>query len=131
MKKLFFIAIAISVFTLKAVSQNPDLKPSKQQKAQIKAEQDSLLDATLKAIDLTNDQADQVKQTLKDATKKSSDLKKADTLTMEQKAAQKDAITAEKNSKLKQIMGADKYRQWNAIRKQQKEQTQTSFDPNF
>lgn len=131
MKKIIFTAIVISAFTISAYSQKPDLKPSKQQKADIKAEQDSLLNETLNQLDLSKDDAKQVKQILKDATKKSSDLKKDTTLTIEEKAAKKEEITAEKNAKLKQLMGAEKYRQWNAIRKQQKEQTQSNFDPNF
>jgi hypothetical protein len=122
MKKIIFTTIAIIAFTIATQAQMDQFnKPTKEEKAAAKAQQEQQLNDALKQIGLNDDQATQVKTALKDAAKKGSDLKKDTTLNDDQKAAKKAEIDTEKNDKLKQIMGTDGYRQWNALRKKNKE----------
>src|ERR1700735_3818865 len=111
MKKIIFTIIAICAFTIIANAQftTEDNKPTKEDKANAKAQQDQQLNDALQQIGLTDDQATQVKNALKDAMQKSNQLKKDTTLTDDAKATKKEEINNEKNDKLKQIMGADKY----------------------
>jgi hypothetical protein len=122
MKQIILTAIAIGAFTIATQAQMDQFdKPTKEEKASMKAKQEQQLNDALKQIGLNDDQATQVKNALKDAAKKGSDLKKDTTLNDDQKAAKKTEIDTEKNDKLKQIMGTDGYRQWNALRKKNKE----------
>ncbi len=131
MKKIILTAIAFNIFTLATQAQTPvDSKPTKEEKAAAKARQEQQLNETLQQLGLNDDQATQVKNALNDAAQKSSALKKDTTLTDDQKAAKKTEIDTEKNDKLKQIMGADKYRQWNALRKKNKEVNMGTLGPD-
>ncbi len=130
MKKIIFTTIAIITFSIVANAQTkPDTKFSKEDKAAWKAKQDQELNDAIKETGLTDDQANQIKRVLKDASKKSSELKKDTTLNEDAKATKKEEINTEKNDKLIQIMGDDKYKQWNAIRKRQKEQNMLPAPP--
>src|SRR5882757_6783620 len=123
MKKLFLTAIAISAFFIVTNAQTtPDAKPSKEDKAMMKARMEDQMNDAIRQLGLTDDQGNQVKDVMKDAGIRSNELKKDTTLNDDAKAAKKEEINSEKNDKLKQIMGADKFKQWNAIRKKQKEQ---------
>jgi Spy/CpxP family protein refolding chaperone len=123
MKKLIFTAIAISAFTIVTNAQTmPDNKSSNDEKAMMKAKFDEQLNENIKELGLTDEQGNQVKDVMKDASKRSSELKKDTSLNEEAKATKKEEINNEKNDKLKQIMGSEKYKQWNLIRKKQKEQ---------
>ena len=88
----------------------------------MKAKMDIQINDAIKQVGLTDEQGTQVKDILKDAQKRSSELKKDTSLNEEVKAVKKEEINSEKNDKLKQMMGAQKYKEWNAIRKKQKEQ---------
>jgi hypothetical protein len=130
MKKVFFITIAICAFTIVAQAQTTDDKPTKEEKANAKAQQDQQLNDALHQIGLTDDEATQVKNILKDALQKSNQVKKDTTLNDDEKTAKKEAINNEKNDKLKQVMGADRYRQWNAVRKRNKELNMGPLGPD-
>jgi hypothetical protein len=131
MKKVIFTTIVFcSLFIIGKGQSFSDDKPSKQEKADMKAKQDQQLNDALQELKLTDDQATQVKQALNDALKKSNDLKKDTSLSDDARAAKKDEINSEKNDKLKQIMGPDKYRQWNAIRKRNKELNMGPLGPD-
>jgi len=122
MKKIIITALALSALTFTTYAQSElNSKPTKEDKAAAKAKQEQQLNEALQQIGLNDDQAAQVKNALNEASQKSSALKKDTTLTDDEKAAKKSEIDTEKNDKLKQVMGADKYRQWNALRKKNKE----------
>jgi len=130
MKKIIFTAFAMNVFFIAANAQTPaDAKSSKEDKAMMKAKMDEQVNDAIKELGLTDDQGNQVKDVMKDAAKRSNELKKDTTLNDDAKAAKKEDINSEKNDKLKQIMGADKFKQWNAIRKRQKEQNMPATPP--
>ncbi len=123
MKKIILTAFAFVACTIAVNAQTTDAaKPamSKEEKAKAKAKQEEDLTATLKELALSDDQSKTVRDILADATKKSNELK-AKSLTDAEKDAEKQKINEEKNGKLKELMGKEKYSQWNAIRKRQKE----------
>ncbi|UAY52760.1 hypothetical protein [Ferruginibacter albus] len=127
MKKLLLTAIAITTLSIVTHAQDaPSNGMSKEQKAQMKAKKEQDLNDAIKELGLTDDQATQVKTVLQDAMQKSKAIKDDTSLSDADKATKKDEINNEKNDKLKQIMGADKFKQWSAIRKRQKDQGGTS-----
>jgi len=81
----------------------------------------------LKEVGLSEDQIQQVKLVNTEAGKKSSEIKKHDSLSDEAKKEKNKEVNAEKTKKLKEIMGADKFKQFNDIRKKQKEAAQTQM----
>jgi hypothetical protein len=125
MKKLFLLSIAFAAITISASAQTEvaaqQVKLSKEEKAKIKAKQDEDLKMALVETGLTEDQIRQVKETLDAASKKSTELKNNTSLSEDAKADEKKKINDEKNCRLKEIMGKEKYHQWNEIRKKQKE----------
>lgn len=129
MKKIFLTAIAICAITIATNAQTTGTMPSKEDKAKMKAQREQEVNDAIKEVGLTDDQAAKVKDVLADAAKRGSELKKDDTISEADKAAKKEEINNEKNDKLEQIMGTDKYKQWNAIRKRQKEQSNQSVTP--
>jgi len=130
MKKIFLTAIAICSLTIATQAQTgTDSTVSKEDKAKMKAQREQEVNDAIKELQLTDDQAAKVKDVLSDAAKRGSELKKDETLSEADKAAKKEEINNEKNDKLQQIMGADKYKQWNAIRKRQKEQSNQTVTP--
>jgi hypothetical protein len=132
MKRIFLIAILSATFaTIDNAQSVPELKRSKQEKAEFKNEEEQKIKDAIQQIGLTTEDSAQVEDAMKEAGKSSTELKKDPILTLDEKAIKKEEIDKLKNQKLKQIMGPDKYRQWNAIRKQQKESTLSTFDPNL
>lgn len=124
MKKLILAAFSMAAFTLASTAQTAEpAKPamSKEEKAKMKAKQEEDLTAALKELALTEDQSKQVREILADASKKSNELKAKTGITDADRDAEKQKINDEKNGKLKELMGKEKYSQWNAIRKKQKE----------
>jgi len=112
---MFIGAIAVG-----AVAQN-GANLTKEEKAAQKVKKEADLTAALNETGLTNAQQNEVRETIKEADEKSKEIKNDDDLTDDEKAAKKEEVTNAKNDKLKQIMGADKFKVWNAIRKKQKE----------
>ena len=80
--------------------------------------------AAFKEVGLSEDQIKQVKEVNTEASKKSSEIKKDDSLSDEAKKEKNKEVNSEKAKKLKEIMGEDKYKQFNDIRKKQKEAAQ-------
>ena len=74
----------------------------------------------MKAADLSDVQMVKVRAVLDAAGKASKDLAANATLTDDQKKEAKAKITDDKNTKLKEIMGAEGYKKWNDARKAQK-----------
>jgi LAS superfamily LD-carboxypeptidase LdcB len=130
MNPRFFLLIAFAAFATTAGAQTTTTttttteaaRPAltKEEKAKVKAQQEQDLTDALKKTGLTDAQQQAVRDALDAANKQNNDLKANTTLTEEQKAEEKKKISDAKNAKLKEIMGADGYRQYNAIRKEQK-----------
>lgn len=122
MKKVFVTLMLLAGLSFAANAQQTE-KPqlSKEEKAKLKQKQEDELNAAFKEVGLTEEQIKQYKEVTAEANKKSNAVKADATLTDEQKEAKRKEINSEKNDKLKEIMGADKYKQFNAIRKKQKE----------
>ena len=122
MKKVFVTLMLLAGLYFAANAQQPE-KPqlSKEEKAKLKQKQEDELNAAFKEVGLTEEQIKQYKEVTAEANKKSNAVKADATLTDEQKEVKRKEINSEKNDKLKEIMGADKYKQFNAIRKKQKE----------
>ena len=133
MKKLLAVSL-FSIFGMTSMAQNaktdsvPTSKPvpaaalTKEEKAMLKAKQDADFNAALKEAELTDEQIAAVKEAVADANKKSKDLTNAGLSESDFTTAKK-LISDQKNAKLKEIMGEDKYRKYNAARKRQKEET--------
>ena len=122
MKKLFFIALASCTLTIAAHAQTDSTKKiTKEERLQMKAQKEAQLNDAIKQLGLTDDQAAQVKNTLNTAQEKNMALRKNTLLDDNAKAEQRKQINQEKNDALKQIMGKDKFKQWNEIRKSQRQ----------
>ena len=134
MKKIFIALFVTSAFTVtanaqQAVATTPqEAKPpmSKEEKAKMKQQQEDQMNATFKEIGLTDEQVKQIKEVMAVASKKSSEVKKDAALTDEVKKENLKVISTEKNEKIKEIMGKEKYKQYSEIRKKQKEAANTS-----
>ena len=120
MKKLIIACLFIGAIVIgnTAVAQSG---LTKEEKAAQKAKKEADLTAALTETGLTTAQQNEVRATIKEADEKSKEIKNDDALTDAEKAAKKEEVTSAKNDKLKQIMGADKFKTWNAVRKKQKE----------
>lgn len=124
MKKLLLIASAMFVFAaanaqeaVKAEKQ----QPTKEEKQKLKEKQEADMAVAFKEIGLTDEQVEKVKAVADEASKKNNEVRKNESLSDDQKKEQMKANNDEKNQKIKEIMGEDKYKQFNAIRKKQKE----------
>lgn len=128
MKKLIIASLFIGAIVISntAVAQSG---LTKEEKAAQKAKKEADLTAALTETGLTADQQTLVRATLKEAEEKGKEIKNDDALTDDEKAAKKEEVNSAKNDKLKQIMGADKFKIWNAIRKKQKEATTATVAP--
>jgi Spy/CpxP family protein refolding chaperone len=126
MKKLLLIASAMFVFAFAHAQDAPKAEqkqPTKEEKQKMKEKQEAEIAAAFKEIGLTDEQIQQVKTVMDETSKKNGELRKNETLTDDQKKEQMKANNDEKNQKIKDIMGEEKYRQYNQIRKKQKEQS--------
>ncbi len=109
---------AISFAQTKDSAQTKEL--TKEEKAVLKAKNEADVMQAYKDAGLTDAQIASCKEVVNAANQKSNELKKQTSLTDEEKAAAKKIISDEKNAKMKEIMGEDGYRKYNATRKAQK-----------
>lgn len=132
MKKLLFTTIVLAIFSAMSVAQTTSDAPAvaaapvkvemtKEEKAAMKAKQDSEYLAAFKGAGLTDEEIASAKAIMSEASKKSSELKKNDQLNDVEKEAAKKQISDEKNDKLKALMGKERYKLYTDIRKKQKE----------
>lgn len=134
MKKIIAVLMLTGLFSTvtnaqTAVYASTEAKSemSKEEKAKQKMKQEEEMAAAFKEIGLTEDQIKQVKEVNAVSGKKSSEIKKDDSLSDEVKKEKSKEVTAEKNKKLKEIMGEEKFKQFNDIRKKQKEAAQSKM----
>lgn len=133
--KRIFIALAIAgAFTTAANAQQAataaptqEAKPqmSKEEKAKMKQKQEDDMMAAFKEAGLTDEQVKQIKEANEMASNKSKEVKKDATLADDAKKIKLKEISDEKNNKLKEIMGKDKYKIYTEARKKQKEASGT------
>jgi hypothetical protein len=125
MKKLVFTIVSVFIIAVASNAQTADAKvdkaAAKQAKEQMKQKQAEELDKAIKDAGIGSDVAAQFKESMSLYSSKSSEVRKDASLTDAQKEEKLKAITEEKNAKLKEIVGADKYKEFSKIRKQQKE----------
>ena len=112
---MFIIAVAANAQTAEVS------KADKEAKAKAKDKQNKEVDDAIKQAGFTEAEAAKFKEVSLTYNGKSTEIRKITSLSEEQKTAQLKANTDEKNVKLKEIVGEEKYRAFNKIRKAQKE----------
>ena len=93
---------------------------TKEEKAALKAKSEAEVMQAYKDAGLTEAQIAACKEVVAAANQKGKELQKQTSLTDAEKAAAKKVISDEKNAKMKEIMGEEGYRKYNATRKSQK-----------
>jgi hypothetical protein len=131
MKKVFLIACSIFVFATitnaqEAKTTEAKAPQTKEEKQKMKEKQDADLAAAFKEIGLTEDQVKQVKTVMDEASEKNKAVRGDNSLNDDQKKEKMKANNDEKNEKIKAIMGEEKYRQFNAIKKKQRDAAQAA-----
>ncbi len=131
MKKIVLSVVSIACFTAYSFAQTtavaaPLAKPemTKEEKMAMKAKNEKETSEALTGAGLSAEQIKAANDIMADASHKNKELKANDKLSAEEKGTAKKAINEDKNSKLKALMGDDKYKVYNGIRKKQKEANQ-------
>ena len=124
MKKTFVMLMAslmVSTFTFAQTADSSYKKElTKEEKTALKAKSDAEVMQAYKDAGLSDALIAACKDVVATSNQKSNELKKQTTLTDDEKATAKKIISDEKNAKMKEIMGEDGYRKYNATRKSQK-----------
>lgn len=123
MKKTFItllMALSVSTFSFAQTDSSYKKELTKEEKAAMKAKSEAEVMQAYKDAGLTESQIAACKEVVAAANQKSNELKKQTALTDEERAAAKKVISDEKNAKMKEIMGEEGYRKYNATRKSQK-----------
>ena len=128
MKKIFFALLAFGTLAT-AQAQTTSAKTtatlSKEEKAKLKVKKEQDLTDAIKQLGFTSEQEKGIREALEIQSKKNELLKAKTDITEEVRAEEKKKISDEKNTKLKEIMGKDKYKEWNTLRKQQAEKMES------
>ena len=129
MKKIIFAFLAFGAFTAaQAQTASTDVTKApltKEQKAKQKAKKEQDLTDAIKQLGFTAEQEKGIREAFEIQSKKNELLKAKTDITEEVRAEEKKKISDEKNTKLKEIMGKDKYKEWNTLRKQQAEKMES------
>ena len=131
MKKILLIC-CLAAFGVAAQAQTTAVQASattvvsKEEKARQKAQQEQDLADAFKAAGLSDAQITSAREALDAASKANRELKANTSLSDEQKEEAKKKISDEKNARLKEIMGAEAYRKFNAARKEQKARSEAN-----
>ena len=122
MKKLITVVCAMFVFVAISNAQTTEAKvpATKEEKQKMKEKQEADLAAAFKEIELTDEQVQQVKEVMTATNQKNKEIRMEASLTDEDKKTKINANNDEKNAKIKEIIGAEKYKQFNEIKKKQK-----------
>jgi hypothetical protein len=116
---LFSLFMLVAASEVKAQDKTTKTPETKEEKAAKKQKQAEELEAALTEAGITGDEATKFKDILKEYGGKSSAVKKNTALTEAEKEQQLDAIKEEKNQKLQELVGAEKYRAYNGAKKKQ------------
>ncbi len=131
MKKLIFTSLGIICFAAMAIAQPPVAKPappappekpqmSKEQRMEMKAKEEANMNEAFKAAELAEDEMTKAREIMAESNRKMRELRSNEKMTEEEKAATKKEINDDKTTKLKALMGAEKYKLYNEARKKQK-----------
>lgn len=124
MKKILVMLMAslmVSAITFAQTKDSAYTKElTKEEKAALKAKNEADVMQAYKDAELSEAQIASCKAVVAAANQKSNELKKQTALTDDERAAAKKIISDEKNAKMKEIMGEEGYRKYNATRKAQK-----------
>jgi hypothetical protein len=135
MKKIVFSVLSIVIFSAASNAQSAKLaapveqiasseiktEVSKEDKKAKKLKQEADTKEAYTAAGLTEEQIAKCNEITSESGKKSSEVKADGQKSDEEKKAAGKVITDEKNAKLKDVMGADKYKLYNDTRKKQRE----------
>ena len=125
MKKIFVTLLSICLITFAATAQTPDeIKASKAAEKEARTKQKALqaenIGKSLKEVGATEKEIATYQEVIQEASVKGSVIKKNEALPAEDKALQLKAISDEKNTKLKDLLGVDRFKAFNKLRKEQK-----------
>jgi hypothetical protein len=125
MKKILFTLLSVCMMAIVANAQTPELsKEAKAELKEAKAKQKQLtndnIEKALKQVGVSDTEIATFKETLQTYSTKGNEIKKDATLSEADKEARLKANAEEKNAKLKALIGEDKYKEFNKIRKEQK-----------
>jgi hypothetical protein len=124
MKKISLLTIMLVLIVGNIFSQNTEVAKKEiimEEKVAIKAKKEADMAAAFKEVELTEDQITKYKEIQADANKKNKELAENTKLNDVEKEAAKKAISDIKNVQIKELLGTEKYKQFNSIRKKQKE----------
>jgi hypothetical protein len=131
MKKVFITLFMIGSFALvgnaqqmvsaEAATDKPQLSKEEKQKQKEKKNADQI--ALYKAAGLNDEEVKKVMEINAEAGKKSAEVRKDPSLTEDQKKEKLEAITADKNAKTKEIMGKERGKKYNELKKEKAAET--------
>ncbi len=126
MKKLLIAIVSVMIFIATATAQSgnvskADKAAEKEAKAKLKQKQTENMEKALKEAGVSDDLAEKFKAATVEFGAKSNEVRKNTSLTEAEKEVQLKAISTEKNAKLTEIIGTDRYKAYNKIKKAQKE----------
>jgi hypothetical protein len=137
MKKIISTLVFTAVFsaftfaqevptTINSAAEEVKTEQIKVDKKAAKLKQEAEQTEAYKAASLTPEEVEKANEILVLANKKMYDIKKNESASAEEKEAAKKAITKDKTEALKKLMGDDKYKLYNDVRKKQKEAAKES-----
>ena len=134
MKKVLLAICTVFVLSFAVQAQTADAAKAEKQAKKVamdkyKQLQNDNIDKALKEVGASAEQAVTFKASLKDFGTQSSEVKKDESIDDKTREQKLEAIMAEKNAKLSEIIGADKYKAFNKIRKEQKV-AEAELNPN-
>lgn len=129
MKKIVSFVIVFMLVTFCSLAQAVDLPKdmTKEEKAAAKAKKELNQTTMFKELGLTEEQIKKFKEIQTEANKKSNELKDNSKLTVEEKEAAKKQINDTKNAALKEMLGEEKYKLFNEIKKRQKAEAEAAI----
>ena len=124
MKKILFTLFSVCMIAIASNAQTTDAAKlakaaEKEAKAKHKALQSENIEKALKQAGATTTEIEQFLAINKEASAKSNEIKKNESLTAEQKEELLKENTADKNARQKELLGS-KYKEYGKIRKEQK-----------
>jgi hypothetical protein len=121
MKKIFiamFCTIAFANLSVAQTNEAPTM--SKEEKAKQKAKQAEEMAAAYKAAGLSDEETTKIAVINDEANKKNAELRKDASLTDEARKEKIKSVNDEKMTKIKDLMGKDRYKMFSEMRKKQK-----------
>jgi hypothetical protein len=122
MKKVVLVLMAFVLLVNISAAQTDTIPAqNKKEKRVSKAKKEADQEAMLTELGLTDDQKIKYREIITNAATKAKAIKDNTTMTEAEKETAKKDLTTEKNNAIKELLGAEKYKQHNAIKKRQKD----------